>query len=265
MFLSGECCCVVWMRSNPNRFIVFCGLPLCDVALVAYGGGSAGPTLPHSPNVTHNAHHVPILLSIAFSKQSVNTHENFFWRWVVVLAWKVCSWSAFSWVLRTFVCVGSACSKPLCLFKTALLVQNPLADGFRDTGHATGHSRLPQFQFYGSVFLSSTNNNHLLMYILRKNPRKTNLRCCERFGDNLQQLRFPLIENVCHLRCAWQICVFAIGLFLWIAWLAFVLIITKSVAPIHQTNLPRVLEQETWKFQILVLTALGAIKKMKLF
>ena len=65
-------------RVKPTWFVVSCVLPLCDVALASYGGGGAGPMLPHSPNVTLHAHHMPDLPSIASSsiaKQSGSTHE----------------------------------------------------------------------------------------------------------------------------------------------------------------------------------------------
>ena len=48
---------------------------------------------------------------------------------------------------------------------SAVLVQSPSAEEFRATGRATG-LRVPQFQFYGSAFLSSTSSHHLFMYIL---------------------------------------------------------------------------------------------------
>ena len=36
-----------------------------------------------------------------------------FWRWAAVPAQKVCPWSAPWWVLRAFICVGCARSKPI--------------------------------------------------------------------------------------------------------------------------------------------------------
>ena len=53
-----------WVRLRPNLFVVVCVLLVCDVALVAYGGGGSRPTLPHSPKATLHAHHMPDLLSI---------------------------------------------------------------------------------------------------------------------------------------------------------------------------------------------------------
>ena len=77
ILFSGEflLCCLGAIK--PKWFVLLCVLPLCQVALAAYGGGGAGPTLPHSPNVTLRAHHVPDIPSIAsssISKQSGDAH-----------------------------------------------------------------------------------------------------------------------------------------------------------------------------------------------
>ena len=69
--------------------------------------------------------------------------------------------------------------KGVCLCRLCCARSNPLAQGFRSTGRTTrrstgrttGHAwdfHLPRFQFYGSALLSSTSNNHLLMYTLRR-------------------------------------------------------------------------------------------------
>ena len=105
-------CCLGAIK--PKWFVFLCVLPLCQVALAAYGGGGAGPTLPRFSSVTLHAHHMPDIPSIAsssMSKQSANIHE--------LLDMGCCAsakglpLSAPWWVLKAFVCVGCARSKPI--------------------------------------------------------------------------------------------------------------------------------------------------------
>ena len=147
-------CCLGAIK-NQNRLVVVCVLQLCDVALAAYGGGGAGSTLPHSPNVTLHAHHMPDLPSIAsssISKQSGNTHK--------LLEMGCCASAKGLPLLCPLVGFEGVCLCRLCLLKTHWLKGFALRFALR--GALWGALRGFICPIYGSVLLSSTGNNKFL-------------------------------------------------------------------------------------------------------
>ena len=161
--------------------------------------------MPHSPNATLHAHHMPDLPSIAsssISTQSANTHE--------LLEMGRCASTKGLPLVCPLVGFEGVCLCRLCLLETHWQIgfratgRSPGRAARRTTGRATGLC-LPQFQFCGSALLSSNSNNHLLMCVLRKHHGKTDLHGCKRFADGLRQTRSPSIKGaVCHTRYAWQ-------------------------------------------------------------
>ena len=139
-------------------------------------------------------------------QSSLPTPTNF-WRWAAVPAQRVCLWSAPWWVLREFVCVGRARSKPIGTRVSHYGVHYGVHYGARCRAHHGARlgfsSALIPIRWLCSPIIYKQQS--FLMYSLRKHQWRTDLHGFKRSADGLQHPRSPSARGaVCHPRYAFQ-------------------------------------------------------------